>query len=60
MNFNTAKYYEDEGLLEFEANLTNGSYLKYVSLFDGDKTVSFSAKVENVSEGLASLKVKLL
>lgn len=60
INFADAKYYEDENLIEVEANLTNGSYLKYLSLFDGNKVVTFSASVEKVSEGLASLKVNLL
>ena len=60
MNFNTAKYYEDEGLLEFEANLTNGSYLKYLSLYDGNKVTSFSARVVNEADGIASLRVSQL
>lgn len=60
IKFCNGKYFEDEDLLELETNLTNGSYLKYLSLYDGNKVAYFSARVENEADGIASLKVKQL
>lgn len=60
IKFCNGKYFEDEDLLELETNLTNGSYLKYLSLYDGNKVAFFSARVENEANGIASLKVKQL
>ena len=58
--FYTGKYYEEDKLIEIEANLTNGSYYKYVSIYDGDCVNSYSAKVETVEDGIACLKVNSL
>ena len=65
----SSKYYNNGGhyldirsdnLLELETNLTNGSYLKYLSLYDGNKVTSFSARVVNEADGIASLRVSQL
>ena len=60
IKFCSGKYYEDDNLLELETNLTNGSYLKYLSLYDGNKVTSFSARVVNEADGIASLRVSQL
>ena len=56
----TGKYYEDENLVELESKLTNGSYFKYVSLFDGNNVSSYSATVEDAADGFSSLRIKEL
>ena len=60
IKFCCGKYYEEDNLLELETNLTNGSYLKYLSLYDGNKVTSFSARVVNEADGIASLRVSQL
>ena len=60
LNFCNGKYYKDQNLLEIEYQLTNGSYLKYLTMSDGNRVVSFSARVEKVAEGISSLKVNEL
>ena len=60
IKFCSGKYYEDDNLLELETNLTNGSYLKYLSLYDGNKVTSFSARVVNEADGIACLRVSQL
>lgn len=60
IHFCTGKYYEDEQIVEVEEKLTNGSSFKYISLFDGNNVISFSATVESVVNGLASIKVNEL
>lgn len=57
MHFCSGKYYEAERTIEIEDKITNGSYLKYVSMFYGDNVNSFSAVVENETDGITSLKV---
>ena len=57
IHFGTGRYYEDEKIIELESELTNGSLLKYISLFDGNNVISFSGTVENIVDGLASIKV---
>ncbi len=57
INFCNAKYYENENIVELDKELTNGSYLKYISMFDGNNVISFSATVEDNSDGFACLKV---
>ena len=56
----SGKYYEDDNLVEVEAKLTNGSYLKYISLFDGNHVRSYSATVEDAAEDFSSLRIKEL
>lgn len=57
-NFCNGKYFEKDKLLEIKANLTNGSYLKHITLYDGNNVKALSAEVEAVSDGIASLKVQ--
>lgn len=54
------KYYEDDNLIEVEKKLTNGSYFKYVSIFDGNHVKSYSATVENTSDAFSSLRINEL
>lgn len=54
------KYYEDDNLIEVEKKLTNGSYFKYVSIFDGNHVKSYSATVENTSDDFSSLRINEL
>lgn len=54
------KYYEDDNLIEVEKKLTNGSYLKYISIFDGKHVKSYSATVENTSDDFSSLRINEL
>lgn len=54
------KYYEDDNLIEVEKKLTNGSYLKYISIFDGNHVKSYSATVENTSDAFSSLRINEL
>ena len=58
IHFCNGRYCEGKQELEIEANLTNGSYLKYISLFDGNDVKALSARVEAVSDGITSLKVE--
>ena len=51
------KYYEDDNIIEVEKKLTNGSYLKYISIFDGNHVKSYSATVENTSDDFSSLRI---
>ena len=66
LHFAIGKYYNDEGLIELEYNsdsklqLTNGSYLTYVSLFDGSDVSSCSAQVKYIVGNKVSLMVKEL
>ena len=66
IHFGSGKYYKDEELVElqfnhdFEYQLTNGSYLNYVSLFDGSDVTSCSAQVKEVDDNKVSLMVKEL
>ena len=60
IHLTSGKYYEDDNLVEVEAKLTNGSYLKYISLFDGNHVRSYSATVEDASEDFSSLRIKEL
>ena len=54
------KYYEDDNIIEVEKKLTNGSYLKYISIFDGNHVKSYSATVENTSDDFSSLRINEL
>lgn len=58
MHFSSGKYYEAEKVIKLEGEITNVSYLKYVSIYDGNNSRSFSATVENVSEGITSLQIE--
>lgn len=58
MHFSSGKYYEEEKILELEDEITNVSYLKYISIYDGNNSKSFSAFVENVSNGITSLQIE--
>lgn len=60
IHFSTGKYYKDNNILEVEAILTNGCYLKYVSIYDSKSISTCSAQVENVSDGFSKLKVSEL
>ena len=53
----SAKYYEDENVIEVNENITNVSYLKSLTMFDENKVVSLTADVENVTDGITRLKV---
>ena len=57
IHFNSAKFYEEENVIEVPENLTNVSYLKYLTIYDGNKVLSLSANVENVADGISHLKV---
>ncbi len=52
--------YKAEALVKLETKLTNGSNLKYLSLFDGKNLNSYSAVVEEVTDGISSLRIKEL
>ena len=54
------RFYKSENLVELDINLTNGSYLNYLSLFDGNSVTSYSAVVEEAGDGVSSLRVKEL
>lgn len=58
--FCNGKLYEDEDLIEIDSELTNGCYLKYLSIFDGNKTLSYSATVDRVVDGYSTLRIKQL
>ncbi len=58
MHFSTGKYYQAENLIEADIEITNGSYLKNCSLYDGNSVTSFSANVESVADGITNLKIK--
>ena len=66
IHFAIGKYYKDEELVELQFNsdgklqLTNGSYLNYVSLFDGNDVSSCSAQVKEIVGNKVSLIVKEL
>ena len=60
IHFSTGKFDKDNNILEVESILTNGCYLKYVSICDSKSIYSYSAQVENVSEDFSRLKVKEL
>ena len=60
INLCNGKYYEDDNLIEVEKKLTNGSYLKYISIFDGNHVKSYSATVENTSDDFSSLRINEL
>ena len=58
MHFSSGKYFEDKKILRIEDEITNVSYLKYISIYDGNNSKSFSAFVENVSNGITSLQIE--
>ena len=49
-----------QDLVELEAKLNNGSNLKYLSLYDGKNVASYSADVEEVTDGISNLRSKEL
>ena len=57
MHFSSGKYFEEENKIELNEEITNVSYLKYISIYDGNNSKSFAASVEKVSNGITSLKI---
>ncbi len=65
IHFSSAKYYEDEALVELEydaseGKITEGSYIDYVTLFDGNDVTSWTAEVKALERNNISLTVKAL
>ena len=58
IHFSSGKYFEEKKLIELNEEITNVSYLKYVSIYDGNNSKSFSASVENVSDGITCLQIE--
>lgn len=58
IHFSSGKYFEDKKLIQIDDEITNVSYLKYVSIYDGNDSKSFSAYVENVSDGITCLQIE--
>ena len=58
LHYSSGKYFEDKKLIQIDDEITNVSYLKYVSIYDGNDSKSFSAYVENVSDGITSLQIE--
>ena len=58
MHFTSGKYYDEEKVIELDEEITNVSYLKYISIYDGNDSKSFSAVVEKVSDGITCLQIE--
>lgn len=58
MHFSSGKYYDEEKVIELDEEITNVSYLKYISIYDGNDSKSFSASVEKVSDGITCLQIE--
>ena len=58
LHFSSGKFYEKEKLIKVSDKLTNGSYIKYLSLLYNNNVNSYSAYVEAAADGTASLRIK--
>ena len=59
LHFTNGKYFPKKNVIQLSEKVSAGRKLKYVSLFDGENVLSFSADVEE-NDGLSSLRVKEL